>query len=54
MDDTQTVLQQFFLLFSTNRLNVIRECEAFFRSEWFSFLMDINGQYVQRKLREEL
>ena len=32
----------------------IREVERFFRSRWFAQLTDINGEYLIRKLKEEV
>lgn len=31
----------------------IRECERFFRSEWFRVLTEINGEELIRQLRSE-
>ena len=30
-----------------------RECEQFFRSEWFTYLTDLDGRYVLMKLKQE-
>lgn len=32
----------------------IHEIERFFRSEWFSYLTEISGEYFIRRLREEV
>lgn len=34
--------------------NVRRECERFFRSEWFRTLTGVDGRYVLQELRREL
>lgn len=34
--------------------NVRRECERFFRSEWFRTLTGVDGNYVLQELRREL
>ena len=31
-----------------------QECEAFFLSDWFSFLTDADGKYILKRLQEEL
>lgn len=31
----------------------VSDCEAFFRSEWFKALTNVNGEMLLRKLREE-
>ena len=33
---------------------MISDCEAFFRSEWYRALTDIDGEMLIRKLREEI
>jgi hypothetical protein len=30
------------------------ECERFFRSDWYSILTDVSGEYLISKLREEV
>lgn len=35
------------------RMNA-KELESFFRSRWFSILTDVNGEYLIKKLREEV
>lgn len=32
----------------------IAECERFFRSEWFEFLSDANGEYLIERIRKEV
>ena len=32
---------------------MISDCEAFFRSEWYRALTDVDGEMLIRKLREE-
>ncbi len=32
---------------------MVQDCEAFFRSEWFTALTKIDGEMLIRKLREE-
>ena len=32
---------------------MIADCEAFFRSEWYRTLTDVDGEMLIRKLREE-
>lgn len=32
----------------------IRECERFFTSHWFAQLTDVDGEYLLRKLKEEV
>ena len=34
--------------------DVIRDCEEFFRSDWFRDLTKVNGEYLISKLRGEL
>lgn len=33
---------------------LLRECERFFRSEWFSALTTVNGNTIIKKLRKEV
>lgn len=33
---------------------LLRECEKFFRSEWFSALTTVNGNMIIKKLRKEV
>ena len=32
---------------------MVSDCEAFFRSEWFKALTNVNGERLLKKLREE-
>ncbi len=32
---------------------MVSDCEAFFRSEWFKALTNVNGEMLLKKLREE-
>jgi IS1 family transposase len=32
----------------------IRDCEDFFRSEWFMFLCDINGEHLIKTIQKEI
>ena len=32
---------------------MIEDCEAFFRSAWFQFLTDVDGENILRRLQEE-
>ena len=32
----------------------LRECTTFFRSQWFKILCSIDGEFIMRKLKEEL
>lgn len=32
---------------------IVKECEDFFRSDWYSDLTKVNGEMLIRKLREE-
>ena len=32
---------------------MMRECEAFFRSDWFKALTELDGEMLLRKLQEE-
>lgn len=34
--------------------SVIKECERFFRSEWFRILTKVDGEMIMNKLREEI
>lgn len=35
----------------TNKPSLIGECEAFFRSDWFKFLTDYDGEFLMKKIR---
>lgn len=37
-----------------NARAVITECEAFFRSQWFGILTDLDPQMLIRKIKEEI
>lgn len=37
-----------------NARAVISECEAFFRSQWFGILTDLDPQMLIRKIKEEI
>lgn len=41
---------------SSNRIAMsdAMECERFFRSDWYSTLTDVDGEYLISKLREEV
>ena len=32
---------------------MIKDCERFFRSEWFTMLTDVDGQMLLQRLQEE-
>ena len=32
---------------------MVKDCEDFFRSDWFTALTDVNGEVLLRKLQEE-
>ena len=34
-------------------LAVVKECEEFFRSEWYTTLSSIDGEWLIRRLKEE-
>ena len=34
-------------------LNMIDDCELFFKSQWFSMLTDIDGRWLMDKIRDE-
>lgn len=38
----------------TSPAQTIRECTMFFRSEWFKILSNLDGEFIMRKLKEEL
>ena len=31
-----------------------RECEEFFRSQWYEFLTDVDGEYLIEQIRKEV
>ena len=37
-----------------NNIRTIRECEEFFKSEWFMFLCDINGEHLMKTIQKEI
>jgi hypothetical protein len=39
--------------YSAGAENVIRECEMFFRSGFFTSLTEVSGEYMIRMIREE-
>lgn len=42
------------LALSENNIGRITECERFFRSEWYEFLTDVDGEFLIEKLRKEI
>ena len=34
--------------------DTVNECERFFRSAWYSVLTDVDGEFLIRRLREEV
>ena len=32
----------------------IKECERFFRSDWFTFLTDVDGEIIIRQVQREI
>ena len=34
-------------------LEMLQECERFFRSEWYQMLTTVDGEMIMRKIREE-
>ncbi len=32
----------------------VQECERFFRSKWYSVLTSVDGEYLMKRLREEV
>lgn len=38
----------------TSPAQTIRECTMFFRSDWFKILCNLDGEFIMRKLKEEL
>lgn len=39
---------------SSDALSTKRQCQSFFRSDWFNVLTDIDGEMLIRKLDEEV
>jgi hypothetical protein len=37
-----------------NNTRTLRDCEKFFRSEWFIFLCDIDPEHLMRTIQEEI
>lgn len=38
---------------SVKAQTTVKECESFFRSDWFKILTTVDGEYLIRRLREE-
>lgn len=34
--------------------DTVRQCEKFFRSDWYSVLTDVDGEFLIRRLKEEV
>ncbi len=34
-------------------LQMLRECESFFESQWYELLTSVDGKMIMRKIREE-
>lgn len=37
-----------------NNTRTIRDCEKFFRSEWFTFLTDLDGEHIMEYIQKEI
>ena len=35
-------------------VDIIKDCETFFKSDWFKVLTNVDGEFLIRKIREEV
>lgn len=50
---TKQCLVDYRAALARNDIGTARECERYFRSEWFAFLLDMNGERLIAMMRED-
>lgn len=54
VEDYRMALRGKWIADETSPAQTIRECTRFFRSDWFRTLSNLDGEFVMKKLKEEL